>query len=516
MRKSGAFRSLVSLALIVLAIGFSGAVFSMLARLKKPAAEREAVERIYTVEVFNVETSDMLPLISAYGTARSDREVVISAQVTGIVVDIHDDLKVGLAVKGPSVGAPTYGEPAEMAGAALSPFGGPAEALLETIHLGDLMVRIDPRTYIERVRQARNRLVEDSVLLKQLEQEEKNNARLLTRAEADFETFKKEVDRIKDLRRRNSATDSQIANAEIQLRGFEMSVLKLEDQQVLFPIRRDQVEEQRITHQAELDLAELDLVATEVRPAFSGLLSEVFVEQGQLVRTGDPLVRVTDVSKVEIPLSVRVEDYSRIEPLVRSGEGAIVEFSESTTGETKWHGRIVRVSPEVDEMTRTVMVYAIVDNRDEQNRSMAPLLSGTFVHARIHAPIIRQIQIVPRDAILRGGLYVISNIEDVEDDGSDKAKKRGRVERRSIKVVRNFGSLSAVETSTTGIDRLAGDEPVVLTNLDVINTDSKVEWVVEDSKDLRQEIGAQEVKLIDIVDVTDAATGTDPSADGTH
>ena len=108
------------------------AVFVSLASQKAAPPQVEPPARVFRVPVFQVERSNVRPLVSTFGTARSEREAMIAAEVAGRVVEATK-AEVGIAV----TGRPEASSPAT---------GGPA---------ADTLVRINPDTYQQRVLQAR-------------------------------------------------------------------------------------------------------------------------------------------------------------------------------------------------------------------------------------------------------------------------------------------------------------------------------------------------------------------------
>ena len=82
-RMSVPLRVLVSVVFSVGSLGLSVGMYMVLASQRPPLAERETVIRVYNVEVFDAERMDLQEVLSAFGTARADREVPITAQVSG-------------------------------------------------------------------------------------------------------------------------------------------------------------------------------------------------------------------------------------------------------------------------------------------------------------------------------------------------------------------------------------------------------------------------------------------------
>ena len=429
-RPRKAVRVLASLVLSVVSLGLAVTVFGFLASLMPEPTRRDRPEKIYNVEVYDVESSDVQEVISAFGTARADREVVISAQVTGEIVTIHPRLYVGQGVFPPSVAVGKRGESVEQS--------------------GDLLVQIDPRSYEERAIQAESRLKEDQAELRRLDREEKNVQRLLTTAKADYAVSQREFNKVQKLFEDRVSAESEVNRARLELQVFEAKVVSLENDLDLIPVRRDALLQREETHRTDLKIARLDLQHTEVRPPFAGVISEVNVELGQFLRVGEPIVSLVDNSRVEIPLSMRLNDYAKLAPRVKNGERLRVELAENETAPARWKGEVVRMAPLADESTRTVEVYVIVENNEQE----VPLLPGTFVHARIDGPVLNDVTIVPRDAILNGRLYVAAN---------------GSTETRAAKIKQTLQSLAVIDGT------VKPGEAVILTNLDVIYNGAKVQ-----------------------------------------
>lgn len=434
------------LALAALLVGAGG--YFGLAALKEPPEPRPRVEKTYNIEVFDVERLDLQEVVSSFGTARADREVTIAAQVNGEIVEVHPRLEVGYRVSGATVRVGPGGESQR------SP--------------GDLLVRIDPKTYQERVLQAEKQLAQDEAELSKLEQEEHNNRRMLEKAEEDFSAYQEEFNRVKSLRNKNVVSPSDLTRALLELRQYEDSLIKLQNEKELFPLRRAQLEQRRESHRTDLEVARLDLQRTEVRPPFDGTLSEVTVEQGQFVRAGDELVRLTDTSQVEIPLPVTLSDYAKLEPIISSGSQPRAILAENETAPGQWFGYVVRAAPVADELTRTINVYIQVDNSEQK----VPLLPGTFVHARIDGPILEDTIVVPRDAISSGRLFIANEV---------------RAEARSVQIERNLQMLAIIKNG------LIAGESVILTNLDVIYNGAKVS--IQSHRNLAEELQRQRTEV---------------------
>jgi RND family efflux transporter MFP subunit len=176
---------------------------------------------------------------------------------------------------------------------------------------------------------------------------------------------------------------------------------------------------------------------------------------------------------VEIPLAVTLAESARLLPAVESGRRPTVALAASETSEPQWQGEVVRISPQADEQTRTVQIFVEVDN----HRQSTPLLPGTFVHARIEGPVLTDVMVVPRDAVLTGKSFV-----DVD----------GRAQRRVVTIDRTLHGLAIVA------DGLNVGERVILTNLDVMYDGAPVSRQLE--RTVGDELRAQRTAVARLLD----------------
>ncbi len=443
-------RALITLLIGGGALSLGATTFEWLASFKaEPPRQETSVFKTYSVTVFEAQPADLQRVITAFGTARADREVIVAAEVSGQIIEANQ-LDVGQSVFAPSVSEGADGRSSRSD--------------------GDLLVRIDPRTYQERVLQARKLIAQDDVELKQLTQVHENNQRVLKTDQANLKTATIEFENARSLKAKGAGTDTAVRRAELEMRRYEDAVIRLENEIGLFEVRKQQIGSRRDAHLSDLEMAQIDLARTEVHPPFDGVLSEVFVEHGQFARQGDPLVRLTDPTRVEVPLSLQLSDYLEVGTLSEEEQSIRVALAENETAEPRWFSDpldAVRQAPEADERTRTVKIYTEVNNAEQ----IVPLLPGTFVQARILGAVMKNVIVVPRDAVVEGTVFVAifrdaSDATDGSTDGSADellaSAQSAIVERRPVTLGRTLQSLVIVESG------LEPGERVVMTNLDVI------------------------------------------------
>lgn len=436
--------------LIVAIIGLSGAVAAFLYSGKPTVEARNTEVRPLNVDVYELQLLDFRELLTGFGTARADVETIVSAQVSGEIVEIHPQLKAGFPVQ---------------AGGVISTSAGPS-ADTE----GDLLVRIDPRDYQEQVEQAENRIEEARTEILRLDVREKSLARQKEKSAEVLKSLTEEYNRLKTGVERQVSTPSDLNRALIEVQRYEDTIIQLENQIAALPHERKAAQQRQASAESEKKRAENDLKRTRVMPPFSGVLSEVFVERGQFVRSGDRIARLTDLSRVEIPIFLAFEDYLLLQRQVAAGERPAAALARNETAEPLWAGHVVRTGSEADSRSRTVQAYIEVEN----SPGAVPILPGAFVHARIDGQTYSSAALVPVNAIVNGTVFVV--------DADDVAQ------RKPVETGRRFQSLILV---TAGLE--PGDR-VILTNLDIVEEGRQV--AVQNTTGPRDEIAALRSPLV--------------------
>jgi multidrug efflux system membrane fusion protein len=448
---------------------FSG--FAFLASLKSKPPSRKQQTRVYQVDLYRIQAQPLQQIMTAFGTARSDHQVVLAAQVAGEIVSVHPQLRVGLRIP-------------------------PQQSEAKPV----VLLKIDPQAFQQKVIQASRRLDEDQAELARHAQDAANTVVLLQKARADLAEYRKEYERVRGLKQKGVATDSDVTKATLELRRYDDQVISLENRKRLLPLDEQKLLTRREVHKSDLALAQLELEHATLEAPFSGVLGEVHVEQGQYVQPGEALVRLVDDSRIEIPVSLTASDYERVRALLESGAGPLVELATEETSAAAWSGRVARLAPEVNERTRTGLAFVIVENLKQPR----PLVPGTFVHARISGEQLEQAIVIPRDAISvdeqgRQFVWVVSGRSEVIESAveGEPATETRTIERRILvdgqkSKVTTLQTMALVEAGV-----LEDDELIVLTNLDVLSEGSVVR--LPHSKDIRTldtELAVQRVRVL--------------------
>lgn len=448
---------IVSEVLIGIVLVFSLIAFNALYAQKPVVSQKEIETANLNVDVFSVQPANIEEVLTGFGTARADREVILAAQVSGEIVEINPQLKIGYAVA------------ADQSLASPDNPSRPQEA--------DRLLKIDAREFEQRLEQATNRIAETETEVERLKVQQTNYSRQLGKAKSVLETLKEEYERVQKAVSLKAASASDLNRALLDLRRYEDTVIQLENQVASIPHQIAATDQRLLTSKSEKSRASDDLSKTDIYPPFAGVLSDVLVEQGQYVRAGEPLVRLTSMDLVEVPISLSFDDFLQLDRILTTGRKPKVSLAENETAKPRWSGFVVRTSPEANSETRTVEVFVEIDNNDHT----APLLPGAFVHARIEGTQHVQKIMAPREAIVDGQVYVVD--------------KEGITHRKQVSLGRRLQSLVIIE------DGLSEGDQIVMTNLDIVEDGRSV--VVQSVHSIEDEISAlrsPEIRLLNPAD----------------
>jgi RND family efflux transporter MFP subunit len=138
---------------------------------------------------------------------------------------------------------------------------------------------------------------------------------------------------------------------------------------------------------SELNVAKQHLSDTVIHAPFDGLVQERHVAHGSFVQIGDPIVTLVRTSVVRFHGTVPERHAHRL-ALGQAVRLKIEGFSLARTA------TVTRISPTVEEMSRSLAFEAQVDNRD------GLLRTGLFAEAEVVVDPAAQSLVVPQAAIL--------------------------------------------------------------------------------------------------------------------
>ena len=192
----------------------------------------------------------------------------------------------------------------------------------------------------------------------------------LTAAQTAADIAKRELERAEKLVAAGAISDRDVENAR---RGALAATTMADDAR------------------ARLASAQKQLDATNVLAPYAGVVSERFVNPGDVVAPGSPLFNVVD------PATMRLEAAVPAEQLAQVRMGAPVRFSVTGYPGRTFSGSISSINPSADPQTRQVRLFVRIPNSGNQ------LVAGLFAEGRV-ASDSRETLTVPEMAIDNRGL----------------------------------------------------------------------------------------------------------------
>lgn len=403
---------IVSLVVTVGLLAGGAGIMTALIRTRPTPPEANSGRPALIAHAVKLEPRTMVEPIVGYGTALADRQAWVSAQVAGEIVKVAADFKAGAPVA----------EQQEL-------------------------VWIDNREYQARLKRAESQLAADEAALRQLDVELRNVDGLISIAEEEFQVADREFNRVRILFEQGSSSPREVDGARLDFERARRSLQTLVNQKALLPQRRAQLEAMRTLHGADVTLAQLNVEHCTVTAPFAGRLNEVLVEYGERVAPGARLFSIVDPLHIEVPIELPVARRGRLRV------GAPCQLTLESRADAIWTGRVARIAPSANALTRTFALFVEVDNRTQAE----PLIPGMFVRARIDGPTLADALVLPRGSIQDNRVYVYRD---------------GQAHPRTVHIERHLLDLAV-------ISGLAAGDVVITSNLDALYDGAAVDVLLD-------------------------------------
>jgi len=288
----------------------------------------------------------------------------------------------------------------------------------QRVAAGDLLARIDPRSY--------------EIALAQAEGQQRQTLAMLRNARADLERYR-------TLHRQDSIARQQLDSQDALVRQYEG---------------------QQQSHQAAVDDARLRLDYTRITAPTGGRVGLRRVDEGNFVQAGDAegLVVITQTQPISVLFSVPETRLTDILSALRAGRALEAEAWDREHRRLLASGVVRTFDNQIDPATGTLRLRAEFANDDEA------LFPNQFVNIRLRVRELDAAVVIPLDAVQYGarGTYVY-----IVDD-------TGRARPRTLTLgTASDGWVAVAE----GLD---GGERVVLEGLDRLR-DGRQVTVVDDA-----------------------------------
>ncbi len=250
---------------------------------------------------------------------------------------------------------------------------------------GQVIARLVPVDFQLRVQQAEAALQQARARLGldprgASEQVDPEQTAVVRQARAVLDEAKLNHDRVKTFVERGISSraelDSAVAALQVADGRYEDAIEEVRNRQALLAQRK-----------SELALASQDLTDSTLVAPFGGIIRERTVSPGQFVAAGAPIATIVRMHPLRLQADVPERDASS----VKVGQSVRVRVEGDTADYT---GRVVRVSPAIDEQSRSLRIEAEVGN---ESGGIRP---GSFATADIIIASSTPAIVVPASAIV--------------------------------------------------------------------------------------------------------------------
>ncbi len=340
---------------------------------------------------------------------------------------------------------------------------------------GTVLLQIDDRDYLLAVKQLENQLQQADVSVQELDEEIAGALRLVELANEQLELARDDYNRQMDLFRRNVSSKTERDQARRDVIDAENAVTTVRNQFSLLKTRRSRLEQAQTLTQLKLEKTGYDLERTTIVAPVDGVIVSDFVERGDYVTMGTPLLTIEDTTAVEVKCNLRMDELYWVWDQVAAGTAGALpkqsgeDYQIPRTPATViyhlegrdycWDGELWRIEGVgLDERTRTVPCRVIVNKPRQvwsnQGHDRSParggppaLVRGMYVDVVLHVTPTSLLLRVPEMAIRPGGqVWVARPIqpEDVRDENGDSVSATHLLKFANVDVVEVDGDATVV------------------------------------------------------------------------
>jgi RND family efflux transporter MFP subunit len=225
-----------------------------------------------------------------------------------------------------------------------------------------------------------------------------------------------------------------LAGAEVEATRTRLKVAEAAYESALETVRSLKASLQ--DRRAAYELAQKKLNDAVIKAPVAGAVSERLVQPGEFIKEDTPVITLVQMDPLKLSTAAQEKYAGVLKP------GMAVQFTVESYPNEMFRGRIVSVSPAVDQATRTFVVEAELPNPDHR------LKPGFFAKGVILTHIDQNVVAAPDDAV--STLAGVSTVFVIEN---------GKVKPETVTVGVHQGNLFEI------VDGLKGGETLAASNL---------------------------------------------------
>jgi membrane fusion protein, multidrug efflux system len=271
----------------------------------------------------------------------------------------------------------------------------------QLVEQGQLLARIDPRSYIAARDQVQGQLERD---------------------QATLELAKLTYNRLKNMSVRDATSQQEIDERAATVRQSEAIVL---------------------VDQAALASAELQLSYTKIEAPIKGRVGLRVLDQGNIVKANDAtgIAVITQLQPISVIFSIAQDDIPRVRSRLADAGAVEVLAYDRSFQRLLQTGSLTAVDNQVDASTGTLKLKATFENENES------LFPNQFVNIRLLVKEWKDALVIPSSAVQRGPDFAYVYVISTEGDDS-------KVEIKKVTVSFSDAGRSVIETGLDLEDRV--------------------------------------------------------------
>ncbi len=349
--------------LFIPALAVGVVILIMAVKLKPDLPIKPAADRARIVDTMPLELKAIAPVVIGFGKVTPKFEWKAIAEVSGKVVYRNPKLERG-----------------------------------QILPAGTELLRIDPLDYELKLAQAEADLSSVNTQLAKLNQEEKNLKSTLAIEKNRLALSKKELNRKLNLKKKGLTSQSDVDQQNQAYLSQQKLVQDMQNKLLLYPDERKVVQAQVKVGESKVAEAQRLLEKTTVILPQLLRISEVDVEENQVVNLQQTMIAAHGTNIMEVEAQLSIHDMHLItsslsEPITNQSEtpepdmSAITAQIELSSGSLKarWPAKVARISDTVDATQATVGVILEIEQDYSQLSpdNIPPLVNGMFVSAEL-------------------------------------------------------------------------------------------------------------------------------------
>lgn len=276
----------------------------------------------------------------------------------------------------------------------------------------ELIAQMDSEELIQKLNQAEAELkiIETRLMAIELIHKKEINKLKADKSskEATLTLTRNEYDRQSKLRKKSMVSESEmdqskekylVAKSEFDSVQSNVELLQAEKEAESGKLQAELQRQQAIVNNAKLQLSFADIHVEWKDDADSRVIGERYVYAGSLLKVGDPIVKIQNIDTLIAVINVTEKDYSRIHTKQE------VNITTDAYPEKEFKGTIVRIAPNLNEVSRVARVEIEVPNKDHL------LKPGMYIRSKILFQSIKNAVIIPDSGLVnREGIECVFKV----------------------------------------------------------------------------------------------------------